>query len=94
MPKRSRVGVILTEEGRRALEGENIKTLLRDGRYFNCDWIQDDGYFILMAVTQRIGSDDVTLELTIPKHFVLYTMSKEGQKVLGFNKDGGIDHSK
>ena len=87
MATRPRIGVILTQEARQALKDESIQILLNEGRYFNCDSIQDDGYFLLMKVASSVKGTDFVVEVSIPKHFVLYTLSADALRVLGFQQE-------
>jgi len=45
-----RIGVVLTAEARKALRSEPIQLFLKEGQYFNCDSISQDGFFLNMKL--------------------------------------------
>jgi len=80
--KKPRIGVVLTSEARTALEDEPVRLFLREGRHFNCDSIDQDGYLLHMEV--REPDTDDAFRVTIPIQFVLYIVSTETGSMLGF----------
>ena len=84
----AKIGVLLTEEGARALELP-FATFIRKsafGHYFNCTSIEMTGPFLTMEVeaTPEIG----TSELQIPLYFVRATIRNESRNPIGFLDEG------
>lgn len=82
--RKPRVGVILTNEARDILKGDPVHFFMIDDRYFNCDSVQQDGYFLLMKITAKVENRSFSVEVSIPSQFVLYMLSGEANTVLGF----------
>jgi hypothetical protein len=81
-----RIGVVLTAEARKALRSEPIQLFLKEGQYFNCDSISQDGFFLNMKL--RLPEEgELVHEIAIPISYVLYMVSAEAQDRLGFNKE-------
>jgi hypothetical protein len=81
-----RIGVVLTAEARKALRGEPIQLFLKDGQYFNCDSISQDGFFLNMKL--RFPEEgELVAETSLPISYVLYMVSAEAQARLGFSKE-------
>jgi hypothetical protein len=81
-----RIGVVLTAEARKALRSEPIQLFLKEGQYFNCDSISQDGFFLNMKL--RLPEEgELIHEIAIPISYVLYTVSAEAQARLGFSKE-------
>ncbi len=81
-----RIGVVLTAEARKALRSEPIQLFLKEGQYFNCDSISQDGFFLNMKL--RLPEEgDLIHEIAIPISYVLYTVSAEAQARLGLSKE-------
>jgi hypothetical protein len=83
MGTKAKIGVILTVEGRGLLANE-LRTLMRDGRYFNCVSVQQDGSFLNMKVEDPSGKLPTLAQISIPLHFVLYMVSADAASRLGF----------
>ena len=84
----AKIGVLLTEEGARALELP-FATFIRKsafGHYFNCTSIEMTGPFLTMEVeaTPDIG----TSEVQIPLYFVRATIRNESRNPIGFLDEG------
>lgn len=79
-----KIGVLLTEEGARALELPFATFIRRSafGHYFNCTSIEMTGPFLTMEVeaSPEIG----TSELQIPLYFVRATIKNESRNPIGF----------
>ena len=87
MPDKSRVGLVLTPQARAMLRSDPLGELIRNDRFLDCDWVRlDDGYFVHARVAARIGEVDREMDIDLPKHFVLYLVSREIKKPLGFQK--------
>jgi hypothetical protein len=85
-----RIGVVLTAEDRKALRSEPIQLFLKEGQYFNCDSISQDGFFLNMKL--RLPEEgELVHEIAIPISYVLYTVSAEAQARLGFSKENQIE---
>jgi hypothetical protein len=85
-PNKTKIGVVLTAEARKALRNEPIQLFLREGQYFNCDSISQDGSFLNMKL--RLPEEgELVAEITIPISYVLYMVSAEAQARLGFSKE-------
>jgi hypothetical protein len=81
-----RIGVVLTAEARKALRSEPIQLFLKEGQYFNCDSISQDGFFLNMKL--RLPEEgELIHEIAIPISYVLYTVSAEAQARLGLSKE-------
>ena len=81
-----RIGVVLTAEARKALRSEPIQLFLKEGQYFNCDSISQDGFFLNMKL-KLPEEGELVHEIAIPISYVLYMVSAEAQTRLGFNKE-------
>jgi len=83
---KTRIGVVLTADARKVLRSEPIQLFLKDGQYFNCDSILQDGFFLNMKL--RLPEEgELVHEIAIPISYVLYTVSAEAQARLGFSKE-------
>ena len=81
-----RIGVVLTAEARKALRSEPIQLFLKEGQYFNCDSISQDGFFLNMKL--RLPEEgELVHEIAIPISYVLYMVSAEAQVRLGLSKE-------
>ena len=81
-----RIGVVLTAEARKALRSEPIQLFLKEGQYFSCDSISQDGFFLNMKL--RLPEEgELVHEIAIPISYVLYMVSAEAQARLGFSKE-------
>ncbi len=81
-----RIGVVLTAEARKALRSEPIQLFLKEGQYFNCDSISQDGFFLNMKL--RLPEEgELVHEIAIPISYVLYMVSAEAQARLGLSKE-------
>lgn len=85
-PNKPRIGVVLTAEGREALQNESIKLFLQKGRYLNCDSVSQDGFFLHMKL-RFPDEEELVTEISIPIRYVLYMVSAEAQARLGFIED-------
>ena len=81
-----KIGVILTAEAKEALQKEPIQLFLHEGRYFNCDSVSQDGFFLHMKL-RFPDNGEMVAEVSIPISYVLYMVSAEAQARLGFNKN-------
>jgi hypothetical protein len=81
-----RIGVVLTAEARKVLRSEPIQLFLKEGQYFNCDSISQDGFFLNMKL-KLPEEGELVHEIAIPISYVLYMVSAEAQTRLGFNKE-------
>ena len=81
-----RIGVVLTAEARKVLRTEPIQLFLKDGQYFNCDSISQDGFFLNMKL--RLPEEgELVHEIAISISYVLYMVSAEAQVRLGLSKE-------
>jgi len=81
-----RIGVVLTAEARKALRSEPIQLFLKEGQYFNCDSVSQDGFFLNMKL--RLPEEgELVHEIAIPISYVLYMVSAEAQARLGLSKE-------
>jgi len=85
-----RIGVVLTAEARKALRSEPIQLFLKEGQYFNCDSISQDGFFLNMKL-KLPEEGELVHEIAIPISYVLYTVSAEAQARLGFSQENQIE---
>ncbi len=81
-----RIGVVLTAEARKALRTEPIQLFVKEGQYFNCDSVSQDGFFLNMRL-KLPEEGELAHEIAIPISYVLYTVSAEAQARLGFSKE-------
>jgi hypothetical protein len=81
-----RIGVVLTAEARKALRSEPIQLFLKEGQYFNCDSVSQDGCFLSMKL-KLPEEGELVHEIAIPLSYVLYMVSAEAQARLGFHKE-------
>ncbi len=81
-----RIGVVLTADARKALRSEPIQLFLKDGQYFNCDSVSQDGCFLSMKL-KLPEEGELVHEIAIPLSYVLYMVSAEAQARLGFHKE-------
>jgi hypothetical protein len=84
----AKIGVLLTEEGARALELPFATFIRRSafGHYFNCTSIEVTGPFLTMEV--EVSPEIGTSELQIPLYFVRATIRNESRNPIGFLDDG------
>ena len=80
-----KVCVILSPEGIERFTSNTIKPLLKDGKYFLCNSVQQNGYFLDMKVCCNDGNQ--IYELSIPLGYVLYIISFDVIKQYGFKTD-------
>lgn len=87
MAKSGRIDVRLKPDAIEALGG-TLKGLLKDGTHFNCQKVEQDGAFLQMRVIYpfKLEGRDLpeTIDVGIPTHFVLYTITAGIQERLGF----------
>jgi hypothetical protein len=89
-----KIGVLLTEEGARALELPFATFIRRSafGHYFNCTSIDFAGPFLSMEVEANENSPEMgTSELQIPLYFVRATIRNETRNPIGFLDAGDDD---
>ena len=85
-----RIGVVLTETAIDSFKNAPIKTIIKKGKYFNCESIKQNGYFLDMVISTSIpelgelSTPEYNVTLSIPIHFVLYIISGADDKILGF----------
>ena len=88
MAKKPKISVVLHPDVLPLLDG--LKSLLRDGRYFNCDSVEHAGEFLQLEVTALDHrGKPYTSHISIPARYVLYMASAApgGRKALGFQDD-------
>ena len=87
--------VILTEDGLAKLENDPAIALLlkhERGSYFSCYTAVPNGQMLEMSLpwfpADPAPSDptEIRIELSIPMHFVLFTVSNAPDKTLGFGR--------
>jgi hypothetical protein len=91
------IGVLLTEEGARALELPFATFIRRSGfgHYFNCTAIEVTGPFLTMEVEANETSPERgTSELQIPLYFVRATIRNDTRNPIGFLDIGEEPHPK
>jgi hypothetical protein len=84
-PNKPKIGVVLTAEARKALKNEQIQLFLQKGRYFNCDSVSQEGFFLHMKL-RFPDEEELVTEISIPIAYVLYMVSAEAQARLGFGE--------
>ena len=91
MARKPIISVILTPEAREILEDNSIRLLIKDGIYFNCESVNQNGYFLDMTISlseiSEHKGENLNAILSIPTHFVLYMISGKSRKILGFSDD-------
>jgi hypothetical protein len=87
MARKPKIAVVLSTEARELLDDSAIRFHLRDGRYLNCDSVEHNNDFLDLELTaQDHRGKSFTSKISIPKRFVLYTVSAapSDRKELGF----------
>ena len=85
MARKPKISVVLNPEILPLIDG--LSHLLRDGRYLNCDSVEQAGDFLQLEITALDHRGKAFIShISIPARFVLYTVSAapEGRKTLGF----------
>lgn len=77
--------VQLTVDARKSLATEPLGVLVETEQMIPCTSIEFDGYFLNMNVIWGVGGYDGVVQIGIPASFVLYTVSAEAAKSLGFD---------
>ncbi len=91
MTKKHRISVILTQEALSILKDQS--SIIKKEGYINCESVEQDGYFINLkvSVSQSKYPDDKInhhiFVLSIPVNYVLYMVSGDANKILGFEID-------
>ena len=86
-----RTSVILTKDACESLADNAIIAFLKDGTYFNCESVEQNGYFLDMTISfsqsniPKLKEKNINTVLSVPLHFVLYMISGEARKNLGFS---------
>lgn len=59
------------------LAEEPIRASLKDGSYFNCDSVEQNGYFLDLSITvpHPNTGEPIPFRVSIPANFVLYMLS-------------------
>ena len=86
-----KIGVLLTDEGARALELPFATFIRRSafGFYFNCTSIEVTGPFLTMSVEANDNVPDLgTSELQIPIYYVRATVRNDTRNPIGFLDTG------
>ncbi len=90
MAKHPRIDVILTSEGKAALEEAPFyKLTVTKYGTLNCESVEDRGMFQRLRLTlPPVNDRAVTFELDIPTHYILYMMTAvpEARRQLGFKE--------
>jgi hypothetical protein len=89
MAGKPKTSVVLTSEARELLSAAPIRYHLKDGRYLNCDSVEHNHDFLDLELTAHNDQGKpFTSKISIPKHFVLYTVSGvAGRRELGFKDE-------
>ena len=94
MDIKPKIGVVLTHEARQVFQDEAIRFFIKEGTYINCESVEQNGYFMDLKVsfsqTDLPNVDELKEHiavLSIPSHFVLYLISGDANKALGFSTD-------
>lgn len=92
MAKKQRISVVLTHEARQVFQDDSINLFIKNGIYINCESVEQNGYFLDLKVplSQTDFPDELkefNAVLSIPSHFVLYMVSGDANKALGFSTD-------
>ena len=93
MAQKPRTSVILNDQAREILKNDCLQIFIKDGFYFNCDSVEQNGYFMDMTISfsqAKVQIDylsHLTTIISIPTHFILYMVSGEARKKLGFSDD-------
>jgi hypothetical protein len=85
MVKKLHYNVILTPEARQLISEEPISRLLKGKRYFNCIEINPSSPYFFMKIEENDDTlGKIITEVSIPHSCVLYYVSAESNKHLGF----------
>ena len=84
MAKKPRIDVILTPAAREALADEAVRLALKNGRHFNCEKVQQNGYFMDLTIRLKNGDKTHVFDLSIPCNYVLYMISSSAREISGF----------
>jgi hypothetical protein len=90
MAGKPKTSVVLTSAARELLSEAPIRYHLKDGRYLNCDSVEHNHDFLDLEVTAEDHQGRLfTSKISIPKLFVLYTVSAApaGRRELGFKDE-------
>jgi hypothetical protein len=90
MEKKTRVEVVLTPEAVEALTqvGGPLVHSLKEGKYFNCFSVEQEGYFLHLDMPERFSSDG-RFRASIPLSYVSYMISAVSETGLGFRETQG-----
>jgi hypothetical protein len=88
MARKPKISVVLVPEVREVFASE-LGLHLRDGCYLNCDSVEHHGDFLDLEITVLDHREKpFSSKISIPKRFVLYTLSApSGKRALGFQDD-------
>lgn len=85
MTKKIHTNVVLTPEARKLILEEPIGRLLKKERYFNCIEVNTSSpYFFMKIEDEDENLGKFIMEISIPHYYVLYYISGESNKYLGF----------
>ena len=76
--------VILTEDACKVFKDEAVSLLLNNGKYFYCTEVDPNGSYFYMKVENKIGDEIFYTDVYMPHHFILYYVSDDARKRLGF----------
>lgn len=85
MSSSKKICLVLTQEGREEFKDDVISNMLKKEKYFLCTSIKQNGYF--MDIKVSFDDKGETYGLSIPLRWVLYTMSLDLIKKIGFKMD-------
>lgn len=85
MSNSKKVCLVLTPEGREVLKDDVISNMLKDGKYFLCSSMKQNGYF--MDIKVSFNEKSHIYDLSIPLRWVLYVVSLDLIKKIGFKTD-------
>jgi len=93
MARKIKTDVVLTPAAREVFASEPLGLGLKDRRYFNCDNVEQRGSFLELEVSYPFTFSEkeelVSFRISIPLHFVLYTITAddETKRQMGFVGD-------
>ena len=74
----------MSADAKRLLAGQPIHDFTESGSWFNCTSFTQNGSFVDLAVIHKQNGEDVIVDISIPVHYVAYTIGADAAKTLGF----------
>jgi len=88
MAKRPKIDVFLTSDAIQLLNNEpTFQLFLTNNKYLTCESAEQNGYFVDLVVPCPKKSIKISdIFLSIPCNYVLYMLTGDSNKILGFAK--------